>query len=128
MTMTVVRVQKTGDTYTDVGTPAVIGACAYGTETGIVDYSRKERDTFGNITLIERGYSDVVRYKVEIATEDSGYVRDTLASLRAVPARYTGSNFLSVVNIIGYLQSFSITLDDYNTSSLTLEVEGEVHQ
>jgi hypothetical protein len=104
-----------------------IGHCLYGTEVGIVDYSRKERDTFGNITLIERGYSDLVRYKVEVLTSQVGQIRDLLASKRAVSATYVGDSTLDVTSVTGYLNSFSLSIDDWQHSSLTLEVEGETH-
>jgi len=129
MTMTAVRLIRSGTspnyTYTEDGDPVEIGQCLYGTEIGIIDYSRKERDTFGNITLIERGSSDLVRYSIMIETANAGSVRDFLASLRASSARYTGHDSFAPINIIGYLQSFSIDLQP-NYSPLTLEVEGEV--
>ena len=103
-----------------------IGQCLYGTEVGIVDYSRKERDTFGNITLIERGYSDLVRYNVVIETSDAAVVRALLASKRASSAVYVGHADHVITHVTGYLQSFSIDLQP-NYSPLTLEVEGEVH-
>jgi hypothetical protein len=103
-----------------------IGRCLYGTEVGIVDYSRKERDTFGNITLIERGYSDLVRYNVIIETAQASTVRALLALKRAVSAAYVGSADHDITHVTGYLQSFSIDLQP-NYSPLTLEVEGEVH-
>jgi len=104
-----------------------IGMCVYGTEVGIVDYSRKERDTFGNLTLIERGYSDVVRYKVEILTENAAQIRNLLASKRAVSAVYVGHSEVEAINVTGYLTSFSIPLDNWHWSTITIEVEGEVH-
>jgi hypothetical protein len=104
-----------------------IGKCLYGTEVGIVDYSRKERDEFGNLTLIERGYTDVVRYRVAISTANAAQVRNLLASKRAVSAAYVGHADHAVVNVTGYLTSFSVPLDNWNVSVITIEVEGIVH-
>ena len=102
-----------------------IGNCLYGTEVSIVDYSRKERDPYGNITLIKRGYSNVVRYKVEVLTSRTAQVRDWLASKRAVSAEYVGTTNMDVTVISGFLNSFNISIDDWQYSSLTLEVESE---
>lgn len=113
MTMTVDRV--------------AIGECLYGTEVGIVDYSRKDRDAFGNITLIERGYADLVNFTAVIATADAASVRTLLASKRAASAAYVGHADHDVLKVTGYLNQFSIRLDNWNTSTLTLDVEGEVH-
>ena len=104
-----------------------IGHCVYGTEVGIVDYSRKDRNPFGEIEIIERGYSDVVRYKVEVETNRLQIIKDTLAGVRAVHANYVGHTDFSVIAVPeGYLNSFSITIDNWKISSLTLEVEGDV--
>lgn len=104
-----------------------IGECLYGTEVAINDYSRKDRDEFGAITLIQRGYSDLVTYKVSILTSAAATVRSLLASKRAVSAVYVGASGMSAITVSGYLVSFSITLGDWQRSSLTLQVEGETH-
>ncbi|WP_295400425.1 hypothetical protein [uncultured Thiocystis sp.] len=104
-----------------------IGECLFGTEVGIVDYSRKERDAFGNLTLIERGYADLVNFTAVIATANAHVVRALLASKRATSAVYVGHADHDVLKVTGYLNQFSIRLDNWNTSTLTLEVEGEVH-
>lgn len=106
---------------------AAIGQCLYGTEVGIVDYSRKERDEFGDITVIERGYADLVNYRVLIETEQAAAVRALLASKRAVSATYSGHADHEVLIVTGYLNQFSISLENWQHSLLTLEVEGEVH-
>jgi hypothetical protein len=104
-----------------------IGHCLYGVDVSIVDYSRKERDTFGEITLIERGYTDLVSFPVEIATENAEQIKNYLASKRATLAQYVGDSSMFVTRVTGYLNQFEITLDNWKTSTLTLEVEGEVH-
>jgi len=105
-----------------------IGLCQYGTEITMKDYSRKERDEFGDITVIERGYTDYVSYKVTIATDEADQVRNLLASKRAVSAEYVGSTDLDVTQVTGYLNNFTITLRDFEESDLTLEVESELHE
>lgn len=103
-----------------------IGICLYGTEISIVDYSRKERDEFGNMTLIPRGYSDLVSFRVVIPTANAATVRALLASKRATSAVYIGHVDHAATQVTGYLTQFNISLD-WNLSSLTLDVEGVVH-
>ncbi len=105
----------------------VIGECLVGTDVGIVDYSRKERDEFGDITVIERGYTDYITYNVLIETARSDEIRAQLASVRAVPAVYIGTDKYAVTQVTGYLNNFTITLDSDTYSSLSLEVESELH-
>lgn len=127
MTVTPGTIDPTTQAFTATGPEAGIGLCLYGTEVGIVDYSRKDRDTFGNITLIPRGYSDLVSFKVCIDTDRANEVRSVLAANRASAARYVGHVDHDATIVTGYLVSFSITLDNWQKSSLTLEVEGVVH-
>jgi hypothetical protein len=106
-----------------------IGECLVGTELGIVDYSRKERDpTFGTLTIIERGYTRTVSYKVRIKTEQAAQIVTLLASVRAdATVNYVGivsdsTNKLGLA-ITGLLNSFSVVLDTPFDASLSLEVE-----
>jgi hypothetical protein len=101
-----------------------IGNCLYGVDVSINDYSRMDRDTFGGVTAIVRNFSDVVSFPVEIATENVQQVKDLLASKRAVEATYIGFSGLAITKVVGYLNQFSITIDNWKTSTLSLEVEG----
>lgn len=111
-----------------------IGECLYGTEVGIVDYSRKERQFDGSVVLIERGYTDYVSFKVRVPSEKVADVKHLLANNRAnLGAVYMGqtadganSSIQQVVTVTGILNSFSISIDSYDHSTLTLEVEGIV--
>lgn len=105
-----------------------IGLCQYGTEISMRDYSRKERDVFGEITIIERGYTDYITYKVTIETQQAAQVRNLLASKRASLAEYVGTTDLDATQVTGYLNNFNIVLRDFEESDLTLEVESELHE
>lgn len=114
------------------GTP--IGWCLNGTEVSIVDYSRKERQFDGSIIVIERGFTDYVSFKVRVPSANVAAVRSLLASKRAVSTVYQGQpregvpdGIKQAVTVMGYLNSFSISIDSFEYSTLTLEVEGEVY-
>ena len=111
-----------------------IGECLYGAEVSIVDYSRKDREFDGSITLIERGYTDYVSFKVRVPSANVSAVRSLLASKRATSAVYVGQSntealggVSDAVTVTGYLNSFSLSIDSFEFSTLSLEVEGEVH-
>jgi hypothetical protein len=111
-----------------------IGDCLYGTEVGIVDYSRKERQFDGSVVLIERGYTDYVSFKVRVPSDKVANVKSVLAANRAnLGGVYTGqtadganAGITQVVTVTGLLNSFTISIDSYEHSTLTLEVEGIV--
>lgn len=103
----------------------VIGEVCYGTELSITDYSRMDRDTFGNLTIIQRGYSNVVKYKIEAETSRLYEIRDKLASCRAEKKTFAVAG-IPGLTVTGYMKSFSIPIDSYSVTEITLEVESEV--
>ena len=113
------QVTVDGSTYT-------IGFVAYGTELGIKDYSRKDRDEFGAITIIERGFSRLVKYKIECPQEDVEKVQEVLAYCRAKKAVYTGHPDRPELTVEGVLENFSIPLSDWGPVEISLEVQSEV--
>jgi hypothetical protein len=106
-----------------IGLRAQIGQTLYSTEVGIVDYSRKERDEFGAITLIERGYSDLVRYRFAIDTQTISQARQFLASRRAKGTVYVGAASAPETIAYGYYKDFTIPIESLSVSEATLEIE-----
>lgn len=102
---------------------ASIGLALYGTEVGITDYSRKERDTFGNITLIERGYTEQIKYRLGFNTEEADAIRQLLADRRAVATIYIGAATHSETIAYGYYQDFVLPLEawSYSVGDITVE-------
>ena len=105
----------------------VVGECLEGTEVGIIDYSKKERDEFGNISIIERGYTDLITYRVRIESSRAALVRQELASKRAISAHYIGHASLTITDVQGYLNDFNIRLENSVASLCTITVESEIH-
>lgn len=123
-----VTITDTGNTaacgLVTMGSQRVLGETDYGTGVGIVDYSRKDRDTFGNPVITQRNFTKRADYNV---TMDTGYVatvENTLAELRTTPMTWIGSvNFPSTI-IYGYYRDFDIVLGNVSTSQMTIDVEG----
>jgi hypothetical protein len=124
LSVTVGRVLRVGTLV--IGKKTEIGSCLYGTDISIMDFSRKERDTFGNVQLIERGYADTIDYKLEVRTDEVGPIKGFLASLRAVQAVYVGSQNLSETIVYGYYEDFLLTLEASTVSSATIKVASVV--
>jgi hypothetical protein len=107
------------------GTP--IGECLYPLDIDLVDYSRFERDPFGEITAIKRGYSDSVTFVVlasDYATATTA--RSTLASKRAEQAEYIGHPDHLITHITGYLRSLKTELVNWNRVLFTFTVDSGV--
>lgn len=109
-----------------IGEEYEIGCTRFGSSVGIVDFSRKERDEFGNNYIVQRRYIDKVDYDIQLDTETVYEVREFLASVRSTPAVYIGSEsgmYLATV-VLGFYRDFSIILQGRTKSACTLQVEG----
>ena len=125
-------------TYTQTGTSGVavgvllvgqvieIGRAQYGASVGIIDYSRKEKDQFGNLDVIERTYSK--RSSLQVITEKAKFnkIYRTLASLRATPCIYLGADQAGYEPMItyGFYKDFGIAVPYPNHHLLNIEIEG----
>jgi len=103
-----------------------IGDTQYGASIGILDFSKKERDAFGRVSILERAFSK--RANFSIMTEKTSFNRifRLLASLRATPCVYIGTEIYGYepLLIYGFYRDFSIDVA-YPTHHLcSLEVEG----
>lgn len=107
-----------------VGSTFEIGCARFGTSAGIIDFSRKERDAFGNNIVVERRYIDKCDYDVMIDTENAYAVKRKLAALRATPAVYIGSENHLVTVVFGFFRDFSIVLQGPKKSACSIQTEG----
>jgi len=109
-----------------VGQVFEIGRAQYGASVGIVDYSRKERDQFGNLDVLERNYSR--RSTLQVVTDKAKFnsIYRLLASLRATPAIYIGADQVGYEPMItyGFYKDFGIAVSYPNYHMLSIEIEG----
>lgn len=106
-----------------VGEAVEVGCARYGTSVGIVDFSRKERDDFGNNFILERRYIDRADFDVQIPTSSIDSVKALLTSLRATPTLYIGDEQFASTVIYGFYRDFSIIISGPKRSDLTIQVE-----
>lgn len=104
-----------------------IGDTLMGSGIGIQDFSRKDRDTFGNAILTERAFAQEVSFNVAIVSEQANRVKNILSTLRATPAVYyadSGAGQFGAVSY-GFFQDFFIPIQTTKTI-MTIEIEGLV--
>ena len=103
-----------------------IGATQYGATAGIIDYSRKDTDDFGNVTFTKRAFSKRVSARLIVPNERMNKVQQILASLRATPCAWLGSDVqgFESLSVYGYYKDFSIDVQYHKTSQLSIEIEG----
>jgi hypothetical protein len=107
-----------------LGKMATLGVSLYGTSVGLVDFSRKERDVFGNYVIVERGFSKRAEYDVAVQTPEISRVQRLLGQYRARPLVWVGEAQYDSTIIYGYYKDFSISISSPSISDATITVEG----
>lgn len=104
-----------------------LGITSYGTSLSIEDYSRKDRDTFGNPIIQERAFARLIDYDIKFESQKARFIDATLAEYRATPVVWIGSDEEEYGTIVyGYYRRFDIVLSTPSLSDATIEVEGLV--
>ncbi|MDV5823102.1 coiled-coil domain-containing protein [Sphingobium naphthae] len=89
----------------------------------ITDYSRKETDAFGEVTVVERAWAKRMDIKALISTAAVDVVAARIANVRAMPALWIGDATLESLAIYGFFKDFAIAVDEH-VSTLSLSIEG----
>lgn len=122
---------------TGVGTTAIgtfvtgvlknLGNTQYGVSAGIIDYSRKDTDEFGNVTFIKRNYSKRINASVSLTNANLNKVQRILYQLRATPVLWLASTdiqFEEPLITYGFYRDFSTEISYPTHSICNLQIEG----
>lgn len=108
-----------------VGLQKTLGATRYEPSVGINDYSRKEVDSWGNYTILERTYSKRFSCDFRLPNANLDDVFRTLALYRATPVLWIGADVgFSSMLVYGFFKSFLLTVRGPVHTVCTLEIEG----
>jgi hypothetical protein len=97
-----------------------------GASVGIQDYSRKERDIFGEYNFIERSYADRANFTMWVENTQLDSVKNILAGVRATPTLYIGSDNYTSTAVFGFYKDFDLNITYDETTVCTLQLEGLV--
>lgn len=102
-----------------------LGETQYNPTVSITDYSKKEVDTFGNFSVLQRSYSKRLECELFIDNSTIDELHRILAQYRATPLIWVGTdvNYSSMI-VYGFYRSFSIAVPYPTKSTCTLEIEG----
>ncbi|TCP91894.1 hypothetical protein C8J42_103586 [Sphingomonas sp. PP-CE-1A-559] len=123
-----VTVTITGPSTVSVGTLLIGSLVALGiTEAsptaGITDYSRKDVDDFGEVTIVQRAWAKRMTAKALIRTDAIDAVANRITAVRARPSLWIGQAGLDSLTIYGFFKDFSIEAGE-GVSKLSLSIEG----
>lgn len=104
-----------------------LGATQYAPKVGIVDYSKKEADDFGNVSVIERPFSKRLSADIYFSNYDLNRIQRFLYSIRAKPVVWIASEdptYEEALVVYGFYKDFSTTIAYPSHSLCNLEIEG----
>ena len=109
-----------------IGCSKSLGGTKWSPSVGIIDYSLKQVDTFGNYTVLERAYSKRMSCSTNVLNSLLDTVFNTLALYRATPVVWVGHEDYSSLIVFGFYKDFSIDIPYLKYSVCSLEIEGLV--
>ena len=107
-----------------IGKQRALGVTNFGSAVSIQDYSRKERDQFGNTIIVQRAYSKRADYDVTVETNSVAAIQKVLADIRTVPTVFVGEENKPETIVYGFYKQFNIVLSTPSISDCSIEVEG----
>lgn len=107
-----------------VGKAFELGVTQYGAKLSIEDFSRRERDEFGNFTIIPRDTAKNIVFDVKIPKEDVNFVFTYLSKLTTIPCVFLGDDDDAAVQVYGCYSDYTHNIDYPSITSATISVEG----
>lgn len=106
-----------------VGPLVTLGVTESSPTAGITDYSRKDVDDFGEVTVVQRAFAKRMAAKALIRTDAIDLVASRIAAVRAQPSLWIGQQGLDSLTVYGFFKDFSIEVGE-TVSKLSLSIEG----
>lgn len=107
-----------------LGRQSDIGETEYGPSIGIIDYSKKEADTFGNYIVLERAYSKRISCQLSLLNGKVDEMVRQLELYRATPLVWAAAEEFSSLIVYGFYKSFDVVIPGPTVSNCSLEIEG----
>jgi len=107
-----------------IATSKYIGGTQLGMKTSITDYSIKTQDAYGGYTISQRAYRKTCECQVLV---DAAYVDQLqllLASRRALPTLYLGSDQFASSWIYGFFRDFNTVINQPTCGLHSINIEG----
>jgi hypothetical protein len=117
-----------GCTHIVLGSPEILGDLQADIVRDSVNFSTVDRDTYGTATLVKRKSVPKVTYTVNALASNIERILVVRDDLNAQVALWSGledttDGYYDALLILGFYRSFFITLDNYISSTIALELE-----
>lgn len=107
-----------------VGKALEIGVSQYGASLSIEDFSRRERDEFGNFTISQRSTAKNINFDVKIDKQKVNAVFRLLSELTTIPCVWLGDDEDAALQVYGFYSDYTHNIDYPSITSATISVEG----
>ena len=108
-----------------VGQQCTFGAgIKYGAKVGIQDYSRKEKNDFGDTIFVQRAFAKRADFDLMIESGEVDSLQGFLADIRAVPCLWIGSSAYESTTVFGFYKTFDILISYPTSADCSLHIEG----
>lgn len=123
-------------TVTNTGGTAKCGVCVLGqinylgeginlgATVGLQDYSRKEKNDFGDYVIVQRNYAKRAKYTMAVLNEQIDALQNLLADLRTTACVWVGDDNYESTMIYGFYKDFDIVISNHIVSDCNIEIEG----
>lgn len=110
-----------------LGNQIELGVANYGTSVQLLDFSRKETDSFGNIVVVKGRTSKLVSFDVTIPKGKVNFVFNAVSAITTIPSVWIGDDGTNDPTFVfGYYRDLQINIDTPTITSATLQIEGIV--
>ena len=108
-----------------IGQQRAFGAgIKYGAKVGIQDYSRKEKNDFGDTVLVQRAFARRADFELMVSADEVDSLQNFLSDVRAVPCLWVGSTEYEATTVFGFYKTFDILISYPTQSDCSLQIEG----
>ena len=106
-----------------IGRVTTLGLTEASPTAGITDFSRKDVDEFGEVTIVQRAWAKRMTARALIRTDAVDIVANRIAAVRAQPSLWIGQTGPDSLTVYGFFKDFSIEVGE-TLSKLSLSIEG----
>ncbi len=109
----------------EIGNWVELGDINYGSSVGMIDYSTKNTDPWGNTTIIKRPFTKRISAKLTVLSSRLDYIDWLLTTYRSTPLVWIGTeNIYTLLIVYGFYRDFDINISHPMDSDCSLTIEG----
>ena len=96
----------------------------YGAKVGIIDYTGKTTNTFGDTVVTKRAYANRASFDLNLVPSEVDSLNAYLASIRSIPCLFVGSAAYQSTVVFGFYKTFDILISYPERSICQFVIEG----